>query len=115
MITAHNARSTRRRGSNKLGKNDPAGLGDRQRHVAGGRGQHARPVTVALVRPGGGAFVQASADPGGQLVFNQLLQRTGEQVAEQTAGGVVDQAGGNRGQRCIIVLGIAWHLLYASS
>jgi hypothetical protein len=49
--------------------------------------------------------MQPGADPGRQLVFDQLLQRPSQQIAEQRTGRVVDQAGSDRGLRCIIGLG----------
>ncbi len=98
MITAHSAWSIRRRGCSSDGKNDPVRVLGSHLHIAGGRGQQPRTMAVALAGAGVGAFVRYDADPLGQLRFDQVLQRAGEQMAEHRAGGVVDKGGGNSGQ-----------------
>ena len=82
MITAHNARSTRRRGSSSSGKNEPVTqLRDADFDIAGRGRQQLRAMPIAQRRPLRGALARGGADRRGELGFDQLLQGGGEDVA----------------------------------
>jgi hypothetical protein len=86
MITAHNALSTRRRGSSRDGVEAPdTQLRDPQLHIACRRRQGTGPRTVALVGASVGALVGLSTDRSRQLGVDQVLHPPLHQTTEQVS------------------------------
>ena len=87
MITAHNALSIRRRGS-ELGEERPfPELGDSNGDISGRCGNELVAMPVAKVRPCQRPFVGFSADPGRQFGFDQRLDGVGEDLGQFAANG----------------------------